>query len=167
MRFDGYARKKLLESEAPDILLMSPVWSPDATKVAFSRGLYFRAGEHLSAQIGIMNADGSGIHYIEQAGSNCGFPSWSPDGKSLVYKQNDHLVVFDLSSGQKRNLTSPAAQHDNFPFWSPKGGWIVFTSDRESDENFKIYLIRPDGTELYKLTNSSGNSHASWSPDGK
>ena len=48
----------------------------------------------------------------------------------------------------RENLTSPSGQRDN----SPKGDWIVFTSDRNGDEQFRIYLIRPDGTALHKLT---------------
>ena len=28
----------------------------------------------------------------------------------------------------------------------------MFTSDRDGDEDFRLYLIRPDGTDLRKLT---------------
>jgi Tol biopolymer transport system component len=35
------------------------------------------------------------------------------------------------------------------------------------DGDFDIYTVRPDGTEVRKLTNSHGNdSHPTWSPDG-
>ena len=66
----------------------------------------------------------------------------------------------------ERSLTLPTGQRDTFPQWSPKGDWIVFSSDRDSDEDFKLFLIRPDGTGLHKLTDVSGDSHGSWSPDG-
>jgi Tol biopolymer transport system component len=41
------------------------------------------------------------------------------------------------------------------------------TSNRE-DRDYEIYLIRPDGAGLKRLTHLVGNdAHATWSPDGK
>jgi TolB protein len=47
-------------------------------------------------------------------------------------------------------------------------GWdrIAFTSDR--DGNYEIYTIRPDGTDLKRLTHTPGNdAHMAWSHDGQ
>ena len=53
-----------------------------------------------------------------------------------------------------------------FPSWSPKGDRIAFTSDRDGD--YEIYTIRPDGTDLRRLTHTPGNdAHNAWSPDGE
>lgn len=43
----------------------------------------------------------------------------------------------------------------------------MFTSDRDGDEDFRLYLIRPDGTGLRKLTDTPGDAHSIWSPDGQ
>jgi TolB protein len=115
----------------------------------------------------VINTDGTGLRSISVEGKNSGFPSWSPDGQKIVYEQDGHLVVLTVSTNSRANLSSPGGQRDNFPKWSPKGDWIVFTSDRDGDEQFRIYLIRPDGTELHKLTDSPGDAHCTWSPDGK
>ena len=95
------------------------------------------------------------------------FPPGPRMGKKIVYEQDGHLVVLTTATNHRTNLTSPGAQRDNFPKWSPRGDWIVFTSDRDGDEQFRIYLIRPDGTGLHKLTDSPGDAHCTWSPDGK
>ena len=117
-------------------------------------------------QVGIMNPDGSNEEYISLPDTNSGFPTWSPDGNRIVYSQDAHLVIYDRTTGVRTNLTQPTGQRDTFPQWSPNGDWIAFSSDRESDEDFTLFLIRPDGTGLRRLTNVSGDSHCSWSPDG-
>jgi Tol biopolymer transport system component len=75
-------------------------------------------------------------------------------------------VILRLASASRANLTEPGAQRDNFPKWSPAGDWIAFTSDRDDDEQFRIYLVRPGGSRLHRLTDSPGDARATWSPDG-
>jgi hypothetical protein len=61
-----------------------PAWSPDGTKIAFTRndGLY------------IMNADGSNI--VQKTFSTnliARHPSWSPDGSKIVFEYLDNLTM--------------------------------------------------------------------------
>ena len=162
---DGTGRKTLFYKEG--FSAFTPAWSPDGNQIAFSVGHYFRPAGHPKSDVGLINADGSGFRVLTNDESNNGFPTWSPDGKRIAYKKDEHLVILTLADGQVRNLTEPGPQHDNFPQWSPKGDWIAFTSDRASDEDFRIYLVRPDGRELHELTHSPGDGHSAWSPDGE
>lgn len=52
-------------------------------------------------------------------------------------------MIQTLSTGECVNLTNPEGQRDNFPGWSPKGDWITFTSNREADQEYRIYLTYP------------------------
>jgi Tol biopolymer transport system component len=132
--------------------------------IAFCVGKYFRAAGLPSAQIALIKPDGSGYREVAEEGVNNGFPSWSPDGRRLVYKRGKQLVIQSIADGKIVPLTN-GAHYDNFPKWSPKGDAIIFTTDRDGD--FELYTIRPDGTGLHRLTNSPGNdAHSVWSDDG-
>ena len=114
------------------------------------------------AQIMIVKPDGSGARALTTGPGNSGFPSWSPDGKQVVYRfWNDRqarlperpnagraagLRIFNVSDGAVRTLTTG---YDNFPCWSAKGR-IVFS--RFVNDEFHIFAINPDGTSLTQLT---------------
>jgi TolB protein len=69
-------------------------------------------------------------------------------------------------SGQVALTNDPT--HDRWPAWSPDGVWITFTSNREQVK--KIYLIRPDGTGLKRLSAPNvgyDDRYSTWSPDGR
>jgi len=163
MNADGSDKHPLFHKSG--VSAFDAVWSPAGDMIAFSVGKYFRAAGLPSAQIALIQPDGSGYREVAEEGVNNGFPSWSPDGKRLVYKRGKHLVILTLADGKIVPLTD-GAHYDNFPKWSPKGDAIMFTTDRDGD--FELYTIRPDGTGLRRLTNSPGNdAHAVWSDDGE
>jgi Tol biopolymer transport system component len=143
----------------------SAVWSPAADEIALSVGRYFRAAGLPPGQIGLIKPDGSDFRLIVDDQMNNGFPSWSPDGAQLVFKRGRQLVLMSLPDRKITPLTH-GAHYDNFPQWSPKGDRIMFTSDRDGD--FELYTIRPDGTQLQRLTNVRGNdAHSAWCSDGE
>lgn len=163
MEADGSGKRTLFHERGAAAYDAS--WSPAGDTILFSVGRYFRSPGLPAAQIATIKPDGTDFRAIVDDGVNNGFPSWSPDGKRIVYKHGKHLVIRTLATGATETLTD-GAQYDNFPAWQPNGDRIVFTSDR--DGRFELYSIRPDGKDLRRLTNVAGsNAHASWSPDGK
>lgn len=50
------------------------------------------------------------------------------------------------------------------PQWSPRGDLIVFDSNRDGATH--IWVMKPDGSDVVRLTRTGNNSHPSWSPDG-
>jgi Tol biopolymer transport system component len=88
---------------------------------------------------------------------------FSPLGDEVGYQLSiggaDSLLVRDLVTGATRVLSDRGEN----PAWSPDGAYIAF---RVRDVG--IHVIRPDGTGLRQLTNSTwGDYLADWSPDGK
>ena len=92
-------------------------------------------------------------------------PSWSPDGKKIVYADDRNIVdgsvnweiyVMNADGTDQINLTnSPRATGDFEPSWSPDGSKITFASYR--DGNWEIYVMNADGTNQTRLTYSPGN----------
>ena len=163
MNADGSGKHTLFHREGASAF--AAVWSPAGDMIAFSLGRYFRAPGFPASQVALIRPDGSGFRAIAEDDANNGFPSWSPDGKRIVYKRGRQLVILSLADGKATPLTGESHWY-NFPQWSPKGDTIMFTSDRDGD--FELYTIRPDGTGLRRLTNVPGNdAHSIWSPDGE
>jgi len=53
---------------------------------------------------------------------------------------------------------------DSAPAWSPDGQQIAFASNRDGGG---IFLIRPDGTNIRRISAATKSKAPEWSPDGK
>ena len=150
-----------------------PTWSPDGQWIAFGVGGFFGAREEQPAKVMMVRADGSQQRDVTRGPLNSGFPTFSPDGTRIAYRvwgDYDHpgdfgIRVLTLADGAVKTLTT---ELDNFPAWSPKGDLISFTRrSHGEDYDYDIFTMRPDGTNVKRLTTAAGNdSHQSWSPDG-
>jgi TolB protein len=123
----------------------------------------------MNARVRIMRADGTGLRDLTDGSINAAFPSWSPDGKSIVYRawsqDKRGLHIINVADGKDTVLTN---DNDNFPMWSPAGDAIGFTRDTGGVKSFDVFTIKPDGSGLKKLSDYPGNdAHCAWSPDGK
>ena len=157
-----------------DVTVMGLEWSRDGHWLVFGAGGFFSQRTTKPSQIMLIKPDGSDVHAVTKGSANAGFPSWSSDGTQIVYRlwanneQGEGLRIVDVATGESRVLTTG---HDTLPHWSPSGDVIMFTryaSDRRFlYDEFDIYTIRVDGTDLKRLTDAEGNdAHSLWSPDG-
>ena len=157
-----------------DVTVMGLEWSRDGRWLTFGAGSFFGRRTTEPAQIMIMRPDGSDAHAVTKGPGNAGFPSWSPDGTQIVYRfwtdneQGEGLRIVDVVTSESRVLTR---EYDTLPIWSPNGDVIMFTryasDERFPYDEFDIFTIRPDGTDLTRLTDAEGNdAHSFWSPDG-
>jgi Tol biopolymer transport system component len=153
-------------------------WSPDGRWLAFSEDVNLGL-----SSIFVRKVDGAPPHElagqsIEHADND---PAWSTDGKTIAFARDygGSLWLMDADGSSKRRLdtASPPCSGAKEPDWSPDGKWIAFVEackppaggGKESWSD--IWLIRPDGSDLRRLTHADRQARANlspaWSPDGK
>lgn len=164
MNADGSNAKRIFDDGSGAAL--GAAWSPDGKWIAFGFGTFFQ-GQAKPARLMMMRADGSQLRTLVQGGANNGFPSFSPDGRRIVFRllgdKEQGLRIFNIGDGSTETLTT---EPDNFPHWSPTADAIEFT--RGVADGYDIFSVRADGTMLKQLTAAPGNdAHAVWSPDGR
>jgi Tol biopolymer transport system component len=178
MRPDGSQKRKVFESEGHGLDVakvrmglagaFQPCWSPDGEWLAFGLGYWFAERNTMTAALWRVRRDGSAAEPLTDGTLHSGFPSYSSDGKELVYRvwsdKEKGLRVLNIETRKSRVLTEGI---DNLPGWSPDGKRIVFTRRRD-DGNYDVYTIHPDGTGLFRCTDhESSDGHAVWTADGR
>jgi Tol biopolymer transport system component len=165
---DGSEGRVIFEGPSTENLT-GAVWSPLGNAILFGLGGFFQGAETRGARLMLVRPDGTGVSALTSGATNDGMPSWSPDGKEVVFRVASSgtrgLHILNVATGERRRLAT-GSDYDTFPFWSPRGDWITFTSNRDGD--YEIYRVRPDGTDVGRLTRLLGNdAHSSVSPDGE
>ena len=164
---DADGQNKRVVYAAVNGVAFAPSWSPDGEWIAFGFGSFLQGRRTGQAKIMVVRRDGTGAQDLTAGMPNAGFPSSSANGKEIVYRSwrpNEMgLRILNVEKHSVRVLTNGS---DNLPYWSPDGSRILFT--RSQDGNFDIYTIKPDGTNVRRVTTFPANdAYAVWSQDGK
>jgi len=105
----------------------------------------------------------------EKGFDRCGSPSWSNDGRRIVYDAMPGAAVPDtvikaISTG-KDGVTVTDLGLGNCPSFSADGDRIVFLNNSRQDQNAGngVWIMQADGSNRRKL---AGYGRPRWSPDG-
>ncbi len=142
-------------------------YSPDGKSIVFCS---WRDGD---GEIYVMDADGKNQRRLTNEKFYDGGPFFSPDGKKIVWRRfedeaqtSSEIWIMDADGSNKKKITSLNSV-SWAPYFHPSMKWIVFGS-RIDDPSFDLYAIRPDGTDLTRLTFAPGfDSLPVISPDGR
>jgi Tol biopolymer transport system component len=164
-------------------------WSSDGTQIAFGRATGPKSAQGPSqVAIYVVNADGSGARQLSHppAGSEDHYPTWAPDGKTVVFKRDrspysqnrTKLTAIDVQTGAERTIYElPAwAAGAGTPYFSPSGDriilsfWCIYGDDcpasSRSRRNARVATITPTGANLRILPLKTPADSGNWSPDG-
>jgi len=161
MNVDGTDVRRLTTTPGYD---GGPWWSPDGRQIAYRAWhptdsalvsyrelLTQRLVRPNRMELWVMNADGSGQRQITQLGGANFGPSWTPDGRRLIFSSNytqPHSGNFDLylvnldGTGLERVTTSDT--FDGFPMFSPDGRKLVWASNRHDAKATETNLFIAD-----------------------
>jgi TolB protein len=153
-----------------------PSFTPDGNSILFNRCSRL-AEECAIYRIGV---DGSGLRALTkyELGILDLSASASPDGQSLLFTGISHdgiiaALFLKGSDGSPLQRLTPVPLSPRQPNWSPDGKTIAFSTHCCNPQNQEIWTVRPDGSELRRLTNNGNDYfagphdfHPSWSPQG-
>jgi len=138
-----------------DLVVWSGVWSPDATRIAFT------ARDRNRLAVWVMNADGSQPHRVTHLTPQEGeaqMPAWSRDSQQLAFQANSNTArgkatiwLIDLRSlGEREIIPHQSIFLDETPSWFPDGTRVAFQSNRSG--RMEIWTVGTNGTGLVNLT---------------
>jgi TolB protein len=123
----------------------------------------------LDLDIYSMNADGTSIKALTYDAHNNHLPSWSPDGRRIVFisgpRHPDELYIMDRDGNNSHQLRLPAIATPfliSWATWSPDGKKVAVTFVNP----FPTFLLDPDGQDQPDQI-LSGLGTPTWSPDGR
>jgi Tol biopolymer transport system component len=129
----------------------SPIWSPDASAIAYTSG----PGPPLR----VMRRDGTGRRPLPVP-----FGAFSPDWRWIAYHASGAYPTGSI------HAVRPEGQDDHLVAigsgfaWSPDGERLAFSTVGTESTVF-LYTVRVDGTDLLRVTHDAVDPV--WSPDGR
>ena len=150
---------------------LTPRWSPDATKIAFTCFEPYHGVS--SAQICIYSTASNRLIAFPRFPGTNEAPAWSPDGSQLAFMSGEsggeQLYVSDANGGRLHRITDSPGVNTS-PVWNPKTGQqIVFVSGRDADDHPALYMANSDGSSVQKinLEDMGYVVDPAWSPNGQ
>ncbi|MBK7926588.1 MAG: PD40 domain-containing protein [Bryobacterales bacterium] len=155
-----------------------PALSPDGSQVAYA---WKDPDANGPFQLYVRPVTGGPARRLTRSGGRDDFPSWSRDGKRLLFvrltAQRREAWVHDLATGREEKLVDlavtghPRDLETRWARWGPEEGSLAVVSRSSADGPLGIYLVPLGGGERKQITfpghDDFGDRDFAFSPDGR
>jgi TolB protein len=148
---------------------LSPAWSGDGTKVAFSSS---RSGD---PEIWVADSNGGNLKKLTAFHGPDVSPTWNPRTNAQIAWVSGRtglpqIYTMDADGGNVARMTDGG--YAISPSWSPNGQFLAFSWNRKygpgAPGGQDIYVMDIASMRWIQLTHDAGsNDFPSWSPDGR
>lgn len=132
-------------------------WSPDGRTLAYEA----KYNEDAVPQIYLIKADGTGRRRLTNTATAARDPSWSPDGRKIVFDADARAYLIHADGTDQRQISTSSTIA---PVWSPTGDAVIYRT-----LNSSLGIMSSDGAGrrlLISLNTGESALFKSWSPDG-
>jgi len=148
---------------------LSPAWSPDGSKLAFSSS---RSGD---PDIYIVDQSGTNLKRLTNYKLPDVSPAWNPKtGAQIAWVsgRTDLPQIYTMESDGTNVQRMTDQGYAVSPSWSPNGQFLAFSWIRHYGPGapgaWDIYIMDIASKQIVQLTHDGGrNDFPSWSPDGR
>lgn len=159
-RADGSQRRQI---EVPALEMELPSWAPDGRSIAFMARL-----PDSPWRIFVVPTAGGSPSEASSGTDNQGAPTWSPDGRWLMYGNVKCQEVgscairkVNLSTGQV--LTLPGSEGMGTARWSPNGRYVAALNT----ERHQVYTLDVHTGRWQKMADNVSGNDLNWSADSR
>ena len=171
-------KRLLFANDSIDHTFSGPKLSPDGNTIVFTKLRIIIPSEKTELSIEILEKNGTqwnhncnNITIYKRPKNLLNNPSFSPDGKRIIYFSNEaggdgDVWIMDIDSSNRTQLTFDK-KGSTHPVFSPDGTKIVYRTWSERGET-EIWIMDSDGTNRKRILDDSWYpDHPTFMPDGK
>ncbi len=170
----GVPAALLDEAGHDSVNLPGSCWNAATSRITFA------SDRQDTDEVWTMADDGSDLFRVTHHTTTGYFiePSFSPHGQWIVFEadtgapedQQQGSIWKARADGTKLTQLTDGpggGTDDRQPNWSPTGDRILFQRRTPGSDDWNLYTMAPDGTDIRQVTTApSSDADASWSPDG-
>jgi tol-pal system beta propeller repeat protein TolB len=167
-QFDLRTMRTRLLTASTRGLNITPVYTKDGKNIVWA------SGGDSPAELMLASAtedDSSSRPFVGRSGFETTSPSFSPDGKQIVFMSprplTPQLYTMNVNGTGLRLLTPVVAGIRSYRTgadWSPSGSEIAF---QQQNGDFQVWVIGVRDRVMRQLTSEGENEDPSWAPDGR